>query len=270
MLSATVPGAIDPSQQPSVAATPAPPNPATVAPSSAAPVATPTPPAGLAATNAANAVTVGASASKGANTQNTSNTSQDSGASSPKSKASVGAFLLQVLNSNFASAFIGLLGGIVGFFVSRRIETGTKKREEDERYFCVLQSVANELDFYADKFKFLSGQLQDSLAGEGIIPSYQFYPSFLEQGKIRLSGFMRNPSILKEVGHCHFELSHIRERLSIFINQFDDLASPAPMMKTNTQGFLKLVESNIPVFQANAALLRDEAKAAMVKWSKGT
>jgi hypothetical protein len=205
---------------------------------------------------------VAASGYQGSVTQIRGPVSQTGIAASPPLTANSSSFL----DSKFVSSSIGLIGGAVGFLLSRWIAERTKKREEDEQYCCLLVSAANELEFYAEKFTFLSSQLAQYLAGTGVIPSYQFYPAFLEQIKIRISGLMRDADVLKEIGHCHFELSHICERMAIFKKQCDDPAPLAPMITKNTRGFKELVDSNIPVFQKIAAVLRDQAKTTLAKW----
>ena len=185
-----------------------------------------------------------------------SNTNGSGLAAAKKSAEGDKCSLTEVLDSNLASAFVGLIGGAVGFFVARRLEDQKATREEDNRYCCLLESISNELEFYAGKLEFLSGQLRDFLAGTGVVPSYTFYPAFLEQGKLRMNDFMRNSNLVKEVGHCHFELHHICERLEVFKRECNDATLPPPLRQANTQGFKRLVDSNVPVFRANAAALR--------------
>lgn len=190
-------------------------------------------------------------------------TNAGSGASSSKDDSSS---VSRVLDSNLAAACIGLIGGAVGFFIARYLDRSSKRRDEEERYCVLLESLANELEFYADKFGFLSDQLAGFIGGSGIVPSYTFYPNFLEQGKIRMNEFMRNSKLVKEVGHCHFELSHICERMENFKKQSEDGTSPHPMLIGNANGFKGLVDSNIPVFKTNALALRQEAKTVQAAW----
>ena len=176
------------------------------------------------------------------------------GAADAKKEASTA---LKFWDSHFMATCNGLICVVVGFVLSWGAQCWQKRRENNTRYRCLLESVANELDFYADKFNFLSAQISTFLAERRIIPSYKFYPSFLEQGKLRLNEFMRNSDLVKQVGHCHFELGHICERMEIFRRECD-VTNPLPM--ANAIGFKRLVDSNIPVFKTTADALRKEAK----------
>jgi hypothetical protein len=163
-----------------------------------------------------------------------------------------GSPILKFLNS-------GVVGVVVGFFLSWVFQRRERRQENNTRYRCLLESIANELDFYADKLTFLSKQISQFLDGSGVIPSYKFYPSFLEQGKLRMNEFMRNSGLVKDVGHCHFELSHICERMDLFRRECE-ATNPRAMVLTNGRGFKGLVDSNIPVFRATATALREEAE----------
>jgi len=94
--------------------------------------------------------------------------------------------LRETLNSNFASALIGLVGGAIGFVMAQWWERRNRRYEEDQKYGYILESTANELIFYADKMNYLSGQLNEFLEN-GIIPSYTFYPGLLERSKIQFN-----------------------------------------------------------------------------------
>jgi len=74
---------------------------------------------------------------------------------------------------------------------------------------------------------------------------------------------MRDIDLLKEVGHCHFELCHICERLVIFKREADkppEEKNIKLMIKFNVSGFKNLVDSNIPVFRKTAATLLNASK----------
>ena len=174
---------------------------------------------------------------------------------------------------------VGVVGGVVatfvGFLLNQRYQDDKEKIKNLKEYIATLYSAANELEFYTDKLKQLSGELDCLIEQlrhwrtEWIIPTYSIYPDFLEQCKITINRFHRNPTLVKDIGHCHFELCHILERLDLLKRQ---MYAPLPtdaaaltqqlqLHRVNANGFKGLVDANIPVFQAarESVLLQKEA-----------
>jgi hypothetical protein len=166
----------------------------------------------------------------------------------------------------------GIVATFLGFLLNQRYQNDKEKIKEFKEYISSLQSAANELEFYGDKLKQLSGEL-DRLIGalrewrtDWIIATYSIYPEFLEKCKITINTFHKNPHLVKEVGHCHFELCHILARLDFLKEQ---MFAPLPqhpaalteqlkIHRVNANGFKGLVDSNIPVFKATCDLILSE------------
>ena len=166
----------------------------------------------------------------------------------------------------------GIVATFLGFLLNQRYQNDKEKIKELKEYIVSLQSAANELEFYGNKLKQLSGEL-DKLATalkawetNFIIPTYSIYPNFLEKCKATINAFHKNPHLVKEVGHCHFELCHILARLDLLKNQMYAPLPTDPRMRTehlkmhcfNANGFKGLVDSNIPVFKATCNLILSE------------
>ena len=170
----------------------------------------------------------------------------------------------------------GIVATFLGFLLNQRYQNDKEKIKELKEYIASLQSAANELEFYGEKLKQLSGEV-DRLIGalrdwrtDWIIPTYSIYPDFLEKCKITINTFHKNPVLIKEIGHCHFELCHILARLDLLKEQ---MFSPLPqnpaalteqlkIHRVNANGFKGLVDSNIPVFKATGDLILAEKSNA--------
>ncbi len=170
---------------------------------------------------------------------------------------------------------IGVGGVVLGFLLNQYHQESKERIKELNEYIAALQSAANELDFYRAKLTQLSGELEaiaakaSSWRADWIIPTYSIYPSFLEKCKITINAFQRNAYLVKEIGHCHFELCHILERMNVLKHDLrTELSTDARILteqlKThfgNAKGFKGLVDSNIPVFKAaSEAILAEKTK----------
>ena len=168
----------------------------------------------------------------------------------------------------------GIVATFLGFLLNQRYQNDKEKIKELKEYIVSLQSAANELEFYGGKLKQLSGELENLVNAlqrrdtNWIIPTYSIYPDFLEKCKITISAFHKNPNLVKEVGHCHFELCHILARLDLHKEQMS-VPLPAGLLLNaqlavhfaNANGFKGLVDSNIPVFKATReAILAEKLK----------
>jgi|GEM_PF-5363526 len=159
----------------------------------------------------------------------------------------------------------GIVATFIGFFLNQYHQNNKEKIKELKEYISSLQSSANELEFYNAKLNQLSGELEklaNTLQQRNvfIIPSYSLYPDFLEKCKIALNTFHKNPHLVKEIGHCHFELCHILARLDFLkVEMSTSLQqSQTQLHIANIRGFKELVDSNIPVFKATCDLLLAE------------
>ncbi len=181
-------------------------------------------------------------------------------------------------SDSWAKAIVGLIGGVIaaffGFLLNQYHQTNKEAIATLEGYKICLQSTANELEFYASKLKKLSQDLEEVVKKltqwkvDWIIPSYGVYPDFLEKCKITISEHQKNSLIVKNVGHCHFELCHISARLDLFKKQMETQLSQDGGARThelsirliNCEGFKKLVDSNVVVFTNTRDELLAEAK----------
>ena len=176
-------------------------------------------------------------------------------------------------DSWLSKVLIGLAGiGVtfVGFFLNQVYQNQKEKLKELKQYAVALQSAANEVSFYRAKLCQLSEALERILNqlknGEWdvIIPSYSLYPDFLEKCKHTLSSFFENSELVQNIGHCHFELCHIVARLEQTRTSFeesiekDEIRRILTLRYKNTEGFKRLVDANIPVFQETVELLLAE------------
>ncbi|MBI3414927.1 MAG: hypothetical protein HY043_06330 [Verrucomicrobia bacterium] len=166
----------------------------------------------------------------------------------------------------------GIVATFIGFFLNQRHQNDKDKIKELKEYIASLQSAANELDFYRGKLTQLSGELENlanalkTWKTNWIIPTYSIYPDFLEKCKITINTFHKNPNLVKEVSHCHFELCHILARLDLLKEQMAEPLAVDPRILTeqlkthfiNANGFKGLVDSNIPVFKATCDLILAE------------
>ena len=190
-----------------------------------------------------------------------------------------------------AGAFGDMFGGISAFFTAfaliglaitiilqvkenERVKTQIKDQKEEiikekkndnyRKYLNCLFTTQNELKFYLEKFRQLSSEInnaiQDAKSGQTVIlPTYTFYPSFLEKQKIDLSGFFYNSVIIKDVGHCHFELCHIVNRLDLYKSEMKGRNSQnLAMVLWNANGFKGLVDLNINTFNSLIKLMDTE------------
>jgi hypothetical protein len=166
----------------------------------------------------------------------------------------------------------GIVATFFGFLLNQRYQNDKEKIKELKEYIASLQSAANELEFYGDKLKQLSGELERLINAlrewrtDWIIPTYSIYPEFLEKCKTTINTFHKNPILVKEVSHCHFELCHILARLDLLKEQmYTPLPANAAALteqlkihRVNANGFKGLVDSNIPVFKATCDLILSE------------
>ncbi len=132
-----------------------------------------------------------------------------------------------LLNNQYV---IGIFLGVIVSFLSLLLHGWYRdkkdEKNESKKYSLCLVSTKNELPFYLDKLIQLSDNISEiinAIQNESliIIPSYSLYPDFLEKTKIEINSYFRNSQLVRDIGHCHFELSHISERLK---NTKDELS----------------------------------------------
>ena len=166
----------------------------------------------------------------------------------------------------------GIIATFVGFLLNQSHQNYREKIKQINEYNASLQSSANELEFYSGKLKQLSGELENLAekldrrdAYNWITPTYSLYPNFLEKCKITINTFHKNPNLVKQIGHCHFELCHILARLDLHKEQMS-VQLPTGLLRenamavlcVNVKGFKGLIDLNIPVFKATCDIILAE------------
>lgn len=154
---------------------------------------------------------------------------------------------------------IGVVVALLSFFVKEYYQDYRRKRIELKRYCICLESTRNELLFYLETFNKLLSDISSIFGAvrtphKIIIPTYSLYPNFLEHSKIKLNSFFRNSELVRTVGHCHFELSHILLGLDLMKYQLQSYISnpklfSASDIEYDLKGFQKLVTNNIEMFK---------------------
>lgn len=173
-----------------------------------------------------------------------------------------GKLFLDFISNPFTSA---ALASIITLIATNIYNSRQKKKEELRNYKSLLSSTNNELEFYISKLEQLkidSNNIINAIKIQNsppVIPTYSIYPKFLENSKIELSKFYKNADIIKRVGHCHFELSHICERLELIKKELRTHYN-SQIEIANICGFLKLVESNLIEFNAVVQTISKELK----------
>jgi hypothetical protein len=173
-----------------------------------------------------------------------------------------------------AAVLGGVVATFVGFLLNQRHQDYKEKVKELKEYIVALQAAADELEFYGYKLNQLSSELAglakkvEEWSVDWIVPSYSIYPNFLEKCKSTIYTFYKNPTLVKDVGHCHFELCHILERLNLMRRELrapleSEGAARTKQLRVhlfNVNGFKGLVDSNIPVFKRVREAILSERK----------
>lgn len=159
-----------------------------------------------------------------------------------------GVFINFISNPFTSAALASIITLILTNFYKNRL----KKKEEINNYKVLLLSTKNELEFYISKLKQLDNESLSIIHNirineKPIIPTYSLYPKYLEDAKIRINIFFKNADIVKRISHCHFELSHLSERLELMKKELrTDYDSDIEI--SNVGGLNKLESSNIREF----------------------
>ena len=165
---------------------------------------------------------------------------------------STGLSLTDVVNWQIVSTFLAMIATFFGFLGSQYVQRRAVQKEEDRRFRVAINNARNEIEFYISKLNILTSQVQDALDSldnrHVLVPSYTFYPSLLEQLKVELASFLREEELIKQVGHCHFELAHVVERLDTYKSRVPDKCDPAYV--TNVEGFKSLVDATVSAFES--------------------
>ena len=161
-----------------------------------------------------------------------------------------------------SSLFAAIVASLLTIILSESIKKIKNNKSKKNNYKILLINTQNEVAFYKDKLEQLSLEsfkiYNDIINGKDpIIPTYDLYPDFLEQSKIKLNKLFMNSKIVKNIGECHYELSHIKERLNLMKSTLRKNYDPKIQVK-NVQGFKKLVDKNITQFKQLLVLIKKE------------
>lgn len=170
------------------------------------------------------------------------------------------------------SVLIGVGTAMFAQFIADRLHKRRALKQQLMDYASALSFARTELEFYLEKLEVLQRDLKnvsDKVIHERHsieIPTYEFFPLFLEKTKISVSQFARTSQPVEFLGKCHFELSHVAGRL----NQVKDVLasySKAPAAQKvlaggYINGFIILVEDTSKLFKASIPVLDDEAQRA--------
>ena len=169
------------------------------------------------------------------------------------------------------AAFV-LLGSLLrwlAFLARERYRQAKTASQHLGDYQLLLKAAQREVDFYLGKLKQLGPEL-DTLIGQASgpnqvfsVPSYGLYAAFLEQSKLALAKFKRNPDVVASLGVCHFELSHVARRLELLHDQGCGRVPESNALHVDNLGSFKiLVTENVSRF---AKLSKDlEQEIALV------
>jgi len=156
----------------------------------------------------------------------------------------------------------GLIGALIVLVISEILRNRREKKDHKRNYITTLQVVKDEIEFYYGKFAFLHHHneliLKDLRQEDSpIIPTFSFYPDHIGSLKQDLCAFQMNHDIIKLVTMCHFELTHISERLN---HQKDVLRSEydSELMIKNIEGFNILINNGIKLFTEAIEVLNKE------------
>lgn len=159
--------------------------------------------------------------------------------------------VIKELSSN--SIISAAIGSMITLLLTNIFKKREKKKEDLQLYLNSLVSAKDELVFYHLKLQQLSGDAEKihnslSLNTALVIPTYSLYPNLLENAKINLNGFNQDPIAIKYIGNCHFELSHIQQRLELLRSELRIENSNLSALIANVEGFKLLVDSNVNEF----------------------
>jgi len=174
------------------------------------------------------------------------------------------------------SGIIGALLSLLIYLIQHKRQRKDELEKQRRKYQICLESIKNELNFYCIKLEQVDREIENlqkefkENTGHYVVPSYSFYPGFLEQSKIELNKFFENSEIVDAVGHCHFELCHIADRLDSVKRMFSDtstellkgmdLINRLYAMAKNFEGINALIKNNITDFKKTISKMEIEIR----------
>lgn len=143
-----------------------------------------------------------------------------------------------------------LIVALIIFMINSAYHRNQNKKQRNDRYRSLLIATKREVQLYQEKLadlkKHCNGIIEKLEADEGVvIPSYSFYPNYLETMKLKLVEYCNNTEILDELSNYHFELSHVAARLEIMKDRLRPKNRNNKKETKNTKGLKLLTETTI-------------------------
>lgn len=168
-----------------------------------------------------------------------------------------------LFNSNAASALIGAVSGLAGFFASEWLHRRRRKIERREKYTAGVSAALAEISFYVQKLKQISSdaliivERNEDFPGVNLVPTYKVYPEHIEKLKIDICGETKNRELAVMLVQCHYDLSHVAEKLAALV----ELGSKSgEFISLNAKQLARVADSTAKHFELTAAILEAEVE----------
>jgi uncharacterized coiled-coil DUF342 family protein len=157
-----------------------------------------------------------------------------------------------MLFQSLLSFLFGVVASFIGFVIKESWQNTKTKKSKMDAELAMLRSIRNEIEFYHGKLKQLSQELRPEYfrRDDGVIlPSYDFYPSFIERSKNEMLGTSRDDELIRIVGNCHFELCHTQGKLTSFRMNVNQRRRVDEELLVNADGLRQLVDNTASEFE---------------------
>ncbi len=112
--------------------------------------------------------------------------------------------------------FLGaILATAFGFWLNQAWQEAKERRARLKRGIALLAAAEAELGSYEGKLALMVGMLEDFVRANGdLLPSFDFYPAFLEKLKMELIESSETSAMASLIGECEYELAHVQAKLA--------------------------------------------------------
>ena len=124
--------------------------------------------------------------------------------------------------SKLVTFIFGVAALYIGFILNQTWQREKERKERLHKIIALLGAIEKELDFYRSKLNALVNDLEDELKQEigpmkGLaIPSYDFYPAFLEKAKNALVDYHETSDLVAVVSECHYGVGSVQAKLDSY------------------------------------------------------